>query len=633
MSRALFIRKLNPFNFPLALVASFFLQVVCWRTERMSHRWLRRFAIMDPAKLFTTDEWLAIAAEAQKSGKKFMRRRYAHHTFTWSLLGLRIDLTHHWLQFYANSLEEYYFFSHMVSRWSKRFMPTGIRYVANSSLDRQFPIEQISDKMDHAHFLHIFSWIDRCWHWIMAAVYFIHSLLLLLNVKKDPVTAEKRHYPYLWSGISSTEVAKSSGRLDITFLAERRLIKTGECLYILPSNPTPEARKYLAKKEVHWSTKRACISWLTLSERFYTACSLFWTAFQGIIHLRNRYALPVLMQYCFRMLAWIPVAKTLKPDVYLTSVSCCWPEDPEISVMNALGIRTVNWSYGANTFGFAHNNPHFEDLGVMRSISVAQEIWIWNASVAEWLGARKIFSNGATGAVRMTGPVMCGDASWLDKAPDEVRRLHHIDSEEDVLYISVFDVPPVNEEQRLQLGHGPTPYPLEMLEQFFMDITEILRQFPSVRIIVKPKRALDDPKGGRDFASNMLRLIEPNGIYRRDGRVLLLEPDIDPYVPIAMADICIGVPFTSPVLVGIKSGRQGVFHDPLSSILYFAPKAMQSLVTHGRQELMQRLDIFLRELKNSRSNLAPSAEAEIYLGPAGDPAVRFANMLRDATYA
>jgi len=124
-----------------------------------------------------------------------------------------------------------------------------------------------------------------------------------------------------------------------------------------------------------------------------------------------------------------------------------------------------------------------------------------------------------------------------------------------------------------------------MLEQFFRDIERLLRQ-PQIMLVVKPKRSPQDPR--RDFADSMHRVLG-------SGRVIALPHDIDPYIPVALADLCVGVPFTSPVIAGLESGRGGLFHDPLGEVRRVpgAP-ALMAHVTHGAEDLHARVTLLLK---------------------------------------
>jgi polysaccharide biosynthesis PFTS motif protein len=198
---------------------------------------------------------------------------------------------------------------------------------------------------------------------------------------------------------------------------------------------------------------------------------------------------------------WLAAARALQCRTYLTSVSTAWPEPPQVDALRSAGVRTVNWSYGANTFCFSVANESFKDLGLLRSVSVAAEVWVWNEGVERWLRARSL---GPPPSIRLIGPVMSGDARWLARTPHAARAAYGLPESPERRYVAVFDVPPVTREVRLAIGHGPSVYAQAMLEQFFKDIEGLLRH-QEIVLMLKPKRALNDAH--RNFADSMQRIL------------------------------------------------------------------------------------------------------------------------------
>jgi polysaccharide biosynthesis PFTS motif protein len=289
-------------------------------------------------------------------------------------------------------------------------------------------------------------------------------------------------------------------------------------------------------------------------------------------------------------------------------VSACWPERPEVAALSSMGLETINWSYGANTFLYAADDSRFRDLGMPRSISIAKEVWVWTELVERWLHSRAL---GEPPVIRVIGPVMCGDSRWLARAPQEARSALGLRVPPGQKLVAVFDVPAIRREWR----HIPTMYPVEMLEQFFADAETILQRMPRLALLIKPKRALGDAQ--RDFPDRLRRILDPGSDWRRSGRVLAVAHDIDPYLPVAAADICIGIPFTSPVLVAHWAGRPAFFHDPLAVVRHVpgAPELAAGL-TRSVEELTDRLAALLA------SPVEPS--------PHTDPGAGFAQRLRQA---
>jgi polysaccharide biosynthesis PFTS motif protein len=246
-----------------------------------------------------------------------------------------------------------------------------------------------------------------------------------------------------------------------------------------------------------------------------------------------------------------------------------------------MGVTTVNWAYSGNAFRFAKNRPGYRDLGLLRSIAVAERLWVWNAEFRDWLEARR---TGEPRTVEIIGPAMAGDSRWLALSPAAARERYGIGSVPGARYLALFDVATLNQNHRRLYGFGPTTAPIEMLSQLYLDARRLLEEHPDWRLILKPKRSYDEstreyPDSLRDLLNSPLK-----------DRILLLDHRIDPHIPIAIAEASIGNPFVSPVLAALHAGRRGLFHDPLAQVMDFHPTGYRQLVTHSYAELKARLN-------------------------------------------
>jgi hypothetical protein len=507
------LQRLNPLSAVLARLWSLFVPVRYWRAEYVSPRRLARFDVLDPADYFTVEEW--------------------HRAMEGAYLAYRVDHASPTLQQWrALQFEERYLFDEMARRASPDAMRAGAG----------------------------FALLDWIWLGALALGKTVRQALALFRCEGSTDAAPCRIF---WTDISAGEVASVDQRLSFCFAVERGLVDPGECLYFLAVPPSPAAADRLRRLGVRWTTVGA-FGFLPVAAKLKTLAKLLGSVASGSF---------VRWRHAAEAAPWVAAARALGCRTYLTSVSSAWPEPSQVEALRAKGVRTVNWSYGANTFCFSVADESFRDLGLLRSVSAASEVWVWTDAVEAWLRRRSL---AAPPTIREIGPVMSGDSRWLARTPAAARLAYGIAESSSRRYVAVFDVPPVNREMRLAIGHGPTVYPAAMLEQFFRDLEGLLR-LPEVTLIVKPKRSLQDTR--REFADSMHELLA-------SGRVIALPHDIDPYIPVALADVCIGVPFTSPVIAGLYSGRGGLFHDPRGEVVRVpgAP-ALMGHVTHGVAEL------------------------------------------------
>jgi hypothetical protein len=496
---------------------------------------------LDPADYFSVEEWHRTLEEAFQVFRKQAAQEQPKGEFALSLR-----------QWRAVEFEERYLFDELVRRCAPAARRTG----------RGFGL------------------LDTLWLGVAAlgkTLKQAHSLF------RSSVCAGDAPCPLFWTGISAAEVAVADQRLSFSFAVERGFIAPGECLFFLAQPPPAGAADRLHRLGVRWTTVNA-FGFLPLGAKLRALIALLGIALRGLAASVRGPAGLVLWRLRAESVLWLAAARGLQCRTYLTSVSNAWPEPAPVEALRSAGVRTVNWSYGANTFCFSVADPSFRDLGLLRSISATAEVWVWNEGVERWLQARSL---GPPPVIRVIGPVMSGDSRWLGRTPQAARAAYGLPESPECRYVAVFDVPPVTRDIRLAIGHGPSVYAQGMLEQFFKDIEGLLKE-QQIVLLLKPKRSLQDAQ--RDFADSMQRIVDPASLWSRTGRVVALPHDIDPYIPVALADICIGVPFTSPVVAALESGRAGVFHDPLNELRH-VPRAPELLahVTHGAAQLHERL--------------------------------------------
>jgi len=193
--------------------------------------------------------------------------------------------------------------------------------------------------------------------------------------------------------------------------------------------------------------------------------------------------------------------------------------------------------------------------------------------------------------------------------------------------IAVFDVNSFTKEASQTLQLGPLAISQEYIEVFYQHLIRLLDAFPNVRLLVKTKRGKHPLK--TESAARM-KLIDPTWDLVRAGRVIDLDPDINPYVPVGAADLTIGVPFTSPVQAGLYFGRRGIFHDPLGIALQHHYHGLDEIIAHGYDDLEKKVRYWLFECADEAFQaFLNRAETRRFLGPRPgmDPAEEFGKAL------
>jgi hypothetical protein len=604
--RCFYLQRLHPVNWPIAVILSVFCRVFYWRRDAIPLSMTSRFEVLDPGSAFDLENWQDAGEQAYEHWRTAAHSGRSALQAGARVAGHRVDYSANWQQWVASAIEERFIFFRLLERLSPR-ESSGHRTIAGATIDSVSRTLGITlEPPTRFRFADGFAWFDELWAGLrLIAMVFRRFLALFRNRPAPPA----QPIPILWTGISPSEMASEDGQLDFSFVVPDALMGPQACLYVLPAEPAPAVRKRLAVRRVNWITYQR-LGFLPVRVKVIAVAALVRCLFHAVTFgFGSPRRLFEATSVCVSLPA-ICVARYFDTRTYVASLSACWPEGAEVAALNAMGVQSVNWSYGANTFLYSSENGRFRDVGVPRSVAVASEIWVWSNEVKDWLEARLV---GSKPKVVTTGPVMCGDSSWCALSPAQARARFGTNSNGSQLFVALFDVPPLSQKARLAVGHGPTNYPLEMLEGFFSDCERLLDDFSDVVLVVKPKRALQD--SNREFGAAMQRILDPQSALSRAGRILVVPHDLDPYVAIAIAEVSVGIPFTSPVLAARASGRVGLFHDPLNQVRHFRPTAYNSFMSHGYDELAGRI-------------AAVRHESPAYGWSNGDPVIRFCELLQ-----
>jgi polysaccharide biosynthesis PFTS motif protein len=310
------------------------------------------------------------------------------------------------------------------------------------------------------------------------------------------------------------------------------------------------------------------------------------------------------------------VTRHLRIETFVAGLAQGLLESPAVPPLSAAGVRTIVWQHAL--VGFAHGRgAHFKNLVLEQSVFASSVVCVWTPSDRDQLIDRALLEPPKGPTLSITGPLMPGDSRWLRRTPTEARQAVGLDVRPGRQIISVFDLPTFMQGFRRQYRIPVARISQETQQAFFKDILATLLQFSEVDIVLKPKRG-NDP---RIYVGRVLQeLSDLESSWRKSARLFLLNPDIDPYLPIALADLCIGMPFTSPVVAAVNAGRPAFWYDPNGFVSNPYPPDLAKILVRGQGELFARLAAWL-----AGEVAAPPATI---MSGISDPGVAFAGILK-----
>jgi hypothetical protein len=590
-----YFQRIGPANFSYAWLLSLGSRVVAWKIElppALARRF-ERFAAYDE---LARDEKLALQEECFEVWRSKLLPRLVERTRCSAVLdGRTIDFSRNVLQHYGVEFEQVFLLARAAQRQHDRSgtpwhvaCAWPLASLGRAVLDDCLPAGALHHSRLNARLDALHAWFAAGRHWLSGLVKYVRCVG---SSRARP--AERGEL--FWRGISPDEVPETDHRLNCGWAVQYSRAAPPDSLYFLPRRSTPAQQKYLQRHGLKYVEPGGEYGRAGILDGLHALWRSAVEFGRGIV--ADEPAIGALRaSFAARAFIWSKVVRRCAPRACLTTTSDSWPEAPEVAVLKAHGVKSVIWSYSANSLRFASHYREFRDVSVERSILIADEFWVWNDAFREWLERRQLPVNGKSIAVVKQGAMMCGDAAHLQRAPADARRMLGLEPRRPV--ISVFDVSAVSEAwQRRNLGISPR-MELEYAEAFFAGIATVMERFPGITIALKLKRSLSDRS--RAYPRSLLELVRPDRRWLAEGRLTLLDPGIDPYLPIAVGDAAIGMAFTSPVLLSIASGRGGIYFDPLELAASPAERAYLALTVQRVEDLIDRVDAWVNRSQPPR---------------------------------
>ncbi|NQT45951.1 MAG: polysaccharide biosynthesis PFTS motif protein [Candidatus Omnitrophica bacterium] len=299
--------------------------------------------------------------------------------------------------------------------------------------------------------------------------------------------------------------------------------------------------------------------------------------------------------YTIRILRWLPIIESLKPKVYITTFSVL--EEPLIEYLNTIGIKTVFWAYACNPFFFTSQNMNLRFRSLQISNIMSRTMICWNSHFAEFVNANP--QNGLE--TRAIGPLMCGDETIMVSDKEAICNMLNIVHDPCAKYIGVFDAPENSSSKYRNSAKGSQHNTSEYNYLFMRDLYRLHTEFPNTILIYKPKRSLTS--GKFSYSSDLKKLFAD---MIKNPRVAVLDYNINPWVPLALADIAVCPPFESPTIAALHYGKLGLFYDPTNLARYHLYHEFPEILTYTYYDLKFKVDQWVNE-KSDLNNLMDEA--------------------------
>ncbi|HBH97049.1 MAG TPA: hypothetical protein DDX89_04570, partial [Candidatus Omnitrophica bacterium] len=394
----------------------------------------------------------------------------------------------------------------------------------------------------------------------------------------------------IYQAMNLNELSLSREDRNAVWIVDGERVKPQDILFVMPDGMEPARRQAFRRSPYQMLSVRGLLSGMPVRLLIRTFAVLM--KFLGAYPFRATGSVPKALSasYALSLLTWKPIVDHLKPYSYVVNFGDLGREDPAILYMNAVGVHTAMYCFAANSYLFATQRCGCDFRAVVFSHILVSTVAVWHENFQQFLAAHP--QEGT--AVRVVGPLMAGDESVLARETGELRQAYGIQARngaQGLWVITAFDVAAVAKGWLPSNGstYHLNPYTEEYAAAFLRDMVRLLNERQDLLLVYKPQRDLAKAK----FAPSQecAALVQT---LREHPRAEVVKDTINPWLPIAVADLSIAMPFTSPALAALHYGRPSIYHDPLNRCQYHRYGSLEGhMMTHGYEALRAKVDELL----------------------------------------
>ena len=589
--------EINIFSLPIVFIVNFIAPVAYWKSSKIPKSFLHSFYRLEPEKIFKSGqmEWNSISSDAYDEFSSVLTERsWKEFNVIEKFDNLTVDFTSTALAEMADDFEAYYQFKQMVDTWQKsNSAVSSVTIVENIYKNTMKGLGERHRKIKINKIFNIFTLLDKI-------NFFLENLLILIKpiIKsffhdRKSGKIHKKSFEILWNNVSPNEITNNLLECNFAFLVHHVPVDISKILYVLPVYPSDEVCKWLESKDINWVVDGKFMHLIPYSIRWNMVKNILITFIRTGIFFGPSVIRRKIPSYIAKGAPLYCIAKTYGIDTIVGNNSGHSSCGPLNAIAKSSNIRTILWQYSqagvipvkkSNLQGF-HGRKR-----LVQSIFLSDEQWAWYHEDIKLYKDRCLQPPEYTPVFRVTGPIMSGNSDWIFKTPFNARKDMHISecNNKDLLWLGIFDMETKHANLISGVRSGPNRFTLEMQKAFFSHLCEAIKTFPNLRIIYKPKRRI--AKERFIISEEMFELINPDGKYVKEGKVILTKYNIDPYIPIAMSDCCIGTPYTSGVLLSNLVRRPGAYYDPLNMYNNCYPLEYNKLRISDKKTLFKRIE-------------------------------------------
>lgn len=561
--RIILASKINPLNFSLYFLASFFYQIKAYEIyPAFLSRFKFKIELLNLEDYFDRTEFVLIRSNAVKTANNLLIKLLLPE---WQarIKKTNLNLIKKAKQDLQKEIEKLHFLIHILRIFEKEnkvYIIGSIDFSYLSKIDKNSSLFAYPSKK---FFSGVSIFLDRVNFMVINLIRFakvIHQFIRGIFFNKQ----FRGKIKFIYDGISIRELSTEDNEISYTWLIDNQAISKKDILFILPKadfEMSEHADDFKKDKEL-LAVERSDLLTFASYKKLYSCLPEVFRMLISVLLPRLSFSELTKLKYLIDILKWLPLVESLGPKVYLVSECAMNTEDPVIIYFNNLGVKTVMWTYSVNSYPFLTDSSNGAFLYTFDYNNVISEnLLVWNRDFKEFVDRHL---QGNESKVKVIGPLMSGDENVLKDSKKLLSQKLGKPYNDRIRYIALFDVPPltsdVQERKRSSVRYIKL-YSYGYNDKFVKDIYRLLSEFQNIGLIYKPKRHLTS---GVFYYSNELKSIFND--MQNNPNVIFLNYNDNPWIPIALADMCISVPFGSPTIAALHYGKPAIFYDPLGIV-------------------------------------------------------------------
>jgi polysaccharide biosynthesis PFTS motif protein len=588
----LLISKINFLNFPLLYIMAFFCRIKTLSIQKQLSRFRGRIGFLLFPELFDWEEDIITRSEAVKVGNDLLRKLPS-----WQLKIKKeyINFSSKIKQDLQNEIKDLWFLrkiAFIMQSEGRVFVIDSFKSHYLSKIDKNsellsFPrikiLSNLNILLDRVN-------LSLSNYYRLFSLFFKYVSSYIAN--KETSLKGVNQVRYLYNCVSPRELSIDKDKITFSWLIDGEKIKKDKILFLVPKadfqmkeheNDFAKDKDLLALSHSdmpRFSQRRILISCLgeIVKEIFNTLFSLKFS----FVELTKR-------SYYIDIYKWLPLVETIKPEVFISNEGTIGMEEPITLYLNSKGIKTVMWTYSVNSYPFINkerkgiNLDNFDYSHILSNFLI-----VWNNDFKKFVESHP--QNGVK--VEVIGPLMSGDENVMKIEKEVLFKKANLIYDASFKYISLFDMPLPSRkflsrhsgEQGKWVGFHSENYNFN----FINDIYRLLSHYSNLFLLYKPKRSLASEKFSYDDKTrNFFKIMQ------EDSRVAILDYNINPWYPIALADMCISIPFGSPSIACLHYGKVAIFYDPFNIINFHRYNKLECLIAHNFNQMKDLVEKLL----------------------------------------